>query len=415
MNIVVGKFKLEFSRFNYVVFYLGLIHILTFINIFRAGAQFNTLVIDVVAIYSVTFATIYIAKRLYNPEIRPSLLDVAVLLFILYSILSIFFYLQPSNPASITAYFYGLHLLILPSFLYFTVAKFDACAQEKLLRFICSLHVVLVIIGMVLFFLRPDFYTDYLRERLATRNAEEIWQLYSRLHSYMGSSATGMLSAITIAILPIVKFKQLTKYILLLLLLFAVLLTQQRGAYVSAFIAMLFFLFYKNYNLKYLLLVVIISTAGIVLVSLSSDDVVGYVFNYTINRISGDMIGGDPYSERAVSYIKGLDFWSQFPFGMGVGATTSAADSAGAHPGGQVADANYIRILCDLGLFGLYLFLAVIIISVYAVYKNNKSKYFLVILFIYCFQATGTNVFDIFYVNHLFWIFLGIINADSNE
>ena len=416
MRILLGTYRLSLNRFNYLVAYLGLIHVLTLWNVFRAGAQISALFIDLVALFSVGIAVTFIGRHLCFPQqLKFSVLDGLVFCFLLYQVVSLVLYLQPNNPAGISSYFYGVHLLVLPIFLYFTTARMTEEEQEKLLRFICYLHILLVVSGLLLFVLRPEFYTDYLRERLASRNVEEIWEIYSRLNSYMGSTAVGLLSAVTIALLPMVKMKKLTKYLLLIIFLLAVLLTQQRGAYVSACVATLFFLFYRNFSIRYLMLVVVLSAvAGYFIVSASFNEV-NTLLDYTKNRIAVDLLGGGAFGERSDSYQKGWRLWSEFPFGMGLGATTSAADTGGAHPGGQVVDANYMRILCDIGFLGLIFFLAIVLAAVRSGLSCRGGAYLLVVIFIYCFQATGTNVFDIFYVNHLFWLLLGFVNVQPAQ
>ena len=199
------------------------------------------------------------------------------------------------------------------------------------------------------------------------------------------------------------------------MLFFAVLLTQQRGAYISAIFASLYYLSNNKINFKYLLLFVsIISVGGIYIFSTSINDEESYLY-YTANRVTTDVINSNPYSERAISYQKGLMYLSEFPFGMGIGATTSAADNGGAHPGGQVVDANYMRILSDLGIVGLYVFIAVLVFATRSIFVRQRPKAFLVILLIYSFQATGTNVFDSYYVTHLYWLFLGIIDTPNKK
>lgn len=413
MSLTLGAFKLGFNRLAYLKFYLGTMHFVVLVNMFMAGHQLNTLIVAVVAIYSVVITLSFVVRRLNDPTIGLSYLDMCVLLFLSFSVMSVVLYLQPSNPASISGYLYGVNLLIVPIFLYFTVKELHAYDQERLLRFIFFLHVGLVLVGFVMFFWRPDFYTEYLRENLASRNAYEMWQIYSRLQSYLGSTAVGILAAITIVMLTLVRLRPFTRYLLLLLLLLAVLLTQQRGAYLSAIIATVFFFSYNKISIKYLLFVLTLVFVAVLFVVESSNEDVVYLVDYTANRITGDLVEGDPYSERAVTYRKGWGFLSDFPFGMGIGATLSATDSAGAHPGGQVVDANFMRILADLGLMGFILFMTVLAFGVRAVFVRRKSMGFIVILFIYCFQATGTNVFDSYYVGHLFWLFLGISDTAS--
>jgi len=99
---------------------------------------------------------------------------------------------------------------------------------------------------------------------------------------------------------------------------------------------------------------------------------------------------------------------------LGIGATTSAADSQGAHPGGQVVDANYIRILADLGFIGFASFLMILFFVLIKSLKLKNGFAYLSIIAIYCMQALGTNIFDSQYVVHIFWLLLGFIDSDRD-
>lgn len=400
------------KMFKYISLYLVSIHLLILTNVMRTGSQISTVVIDVIAVYSLLVAISIVSKKLCTADIKFSWLDIAVIVYLTYSTASIVLYFIPSNPASVKGFLYGVHLLILPSFIFFTVRNFDDVNQEKLLRLIIYLHLFMAVTGLVLFVWRPEFYTNNLRTQYSQQGYDDLWQLYSRLNSYMGSTATGILSAITIALLPMVKVRQLLKYVFVMVLMVTVLLTQQRGAYITMAISLLVFVSHsKRYMLRSFLVLAAIFIVAIMYLNTTSNTAVSSVYSIVVNRITLDILHGDYASERGHSFQKGLDISAQFPFGMGAGATTSAADDAGANPLGQVVDSNYMRIACDLGYFGLYLFIALILTAIFTIFRNNKNKHYLLILFIYLFQANFTNVFDVYYVNHLFWLFLGLINA----
>lgn len=407
-DIISGK-----SLFYYTASYLYLIHVVILFNVI-SPIRITTALIDIFGLFAAFYSLVYLGVRCCNPLLRFSLLDASVGFFVLYSICSVYLYFLPSNPASVDAYFYGIHLLILPSFIYFTVNSLNKFYQHKLLKTITTLHMVMAVLGLILFVWRPEFYTENLRKQFSQSGIEDLFALYSRLNSYMGSTATGILSAVTIAIISMCNYKVYYKYLMIVVLVTTVLLTQQRGAYISAAMATAFFLSSrKNFNLRYAVLLVGIFVIAIVYMKSSSNQVVSLVPEVVLNRVTKDIIQGDFRSERSESFFKGLNVSLEFPLGMGVGATTSAAGDAGANPVGQIVDSNYMRMICDLGYTGFYLFVAVIATSIFSVFHNEKSKFYLLLISIYCFQANFTNVFDTYYVNHIFWLILGLINAKS--
>jgi len=94
-----------------------------------------------------------------------------------------------------------------------------------------------------------------------------------------------------------------------------------------------------------------------------------------------------------------------------LGATTSAADLAQANLGGQVVDANYMRILSDLGLPGLSLFLFINGAVLWSLRKKPNRFAFMAALAIYGIVALGTNVFDHYYMGHFYWLLVGIMTS----
>jgi hypothetical protein len=296
--------------------------------------------------------------------------------------------------------------------MYFAVKGIGDHDFRRIIRLLIALQVACALIGIALFFLQPDYYSEFLRDKLGV---SENWQIYGRLQSYMGSTATGILSAVAIVLLLNVKLLRLSRYALWLLLLLTILLTQQRGAYVSGLLATLYLLYKARLNPLQLGMVLVLMCAVLLAalnyLGLTADLFVGAVQS----RIVEDLIFGDPLGERVDAYQKGLSFLSEFPLGLGLGATTSAAQDAGAHFNGQVVDAYYMRIACDLGVIGLVLFVAVLVLATYSSVRNGLVHGFALIVIIYAIQSTGTNVLDSYYVSHVFWLLLGYVGATSNR
>jgi hypothetical protein len=129
------------------------------------------------------------------------------------------------------------------------------------------------------------------------------------------------------------------------------------------------------------------------------------------NRIVTDIVFGNPFGERLASYEKGFAVLSDFPLGLGLGATMSRADDVGANIGGQVVDAYFMRVACDLGVAGVLLFAMLLCAGFLAGIRKAHFTGFAVIVCVYVLQSTGTNVLDSFYVSHVFWLLLGLVGA----
>ena len=395
----------RFTRHTYLVTYLLAMNLLAFINIFLAGQKLSSLWLMPVAIGSALITVNYL-QRLTAAE-RPvvSFVDLCVLAYFFYSILSVGLYVQPSNPASPRAYLYGVNLQIMPMLMYFSVKGLDSEDMDRILKFIVVLHVAFALIGIFLFFSRPNFYAEYL---IDTLGFTDTWQIYARLQSYWGSTATGILSAVTIVLLPNINVSRLVRNLLLVLFLVTIFLAQQRGAYMSGVLATAYFLYREKISL--LRLLVAVGFFAIVLVYLLNrfDLTVDLFVAIINNRIIDGLILGDPFAERAVSYEKGLALLSEFPAGLGLGATTSAADDAGAHVGGQVVDAYFMRIAADLGVLGLFLLLTLLAVAFFASLRGARIRGISVVIMIYVLESAGTNVLDTYYVSHVFWALLGL-------
>jgi hypothetical protein len=265
-------------------------------------------------------------------------------------------------------------------------------------------------VGLTLYLTRPDFYSDYLTDLLGK---SEDWAIYARLQSYWGSTGVGILSATSIALLPVTGLQRQMRYFLLFLFLATILLAQQRGAYISGVAAAAYFIYRERVSWTYLLLGVLGMTAVGVLVLAKSGVTTDMVIAIIDNRVVFDLFEGDPYGERSVSWAKGLDFLMRFPLGLGLGATTSAATDAGAHVDGQVVDAYYMRVASDLGVAGLALFVLLLAVAFTTAIRNRATWAYAVIVFIFAFQSTGTNVLDSYYVAHVFWMLLGFLSVRS--
>lgn len=342
-------------------------------------------------------------------------LDWTVTAYLIISVASVVLYLQPDNPSDVTAYFYGIHHFVLPISLYYGVKTFDARRQEGLLRFVCYLNVVSVLIGIVLFYWRPDFYrASILTEFKNAGYVVEEWQIFGRMQSYLGSTALGSVIATTIILFTVLNLPRKMVALFLPIVLLGMLLTFQRGGFIAAGIALVYtFIKLKGApHYKYLLLPLVfllLLAAGVPYLSVLEEGAISRLSDkYSLESLTESI----NFENRG--YGPGLSYFDDFPLGVGLGATSSVADSAGLAARGQVVDANYMRILADLGILGLFSFMAVLGAAAVAALRRRTNGFGWLLLFgLIAAICIGTNTLDSFYISHLFWLFLGVI--DSRE
>jgi len=397
------------TRYRYLAGYMLAMNLLAFTNMFLPGRTLSSLLLMPLALGSMVITAVFLKK--VAEQQRPTLpyLDLCILAYIIYSLLSVFLFLQPSNPASMRAYLYGVNLQVLPMFVYFAAKGLDDVDAARVLKFMVALHVAVAAIGVFLFFARPDFYTLHVSDKLAVT---EEWQVYGRLQSFWGSTAVGILSAVSIVLLTNVGWSRVARYAFLVLFLVTIFFAQQRGAYASGVLATAYFLYRERLGLAYVLVVLSGLVIGLIAVLSYYQVSADLLFTIINNRIVDGLLYENPLAERAGSYDKGMAFLADFPLGLGLGATTSAADDAGAHLGGQVVDANYMRIAADLGVVGLFLFLMLLVVAFLTAFRASRVNGLALIVVMYGIQASGTNVLDAYYVSHVLWILLGLMTSD---
>lgn len=400
--------RISVSRADFVVWYVLAMHALMFVNLFLTGRSIPSPVLLPFAIGTLWMTVRFLAEVLRRPTPAVSPLDMAVAAYLAVSLFSLVQFSLPGNPASPRAYLYGLSLQVVPMLMYFAGRSVDAASVPRILTVLVVAQAFCALVGIPLFFLRPDFYTNYLVDRLGYA---ADWQTYARLQSYMGSTATGILSAVAIVLLANLRMPMLLRYGLALLFVLTIFLTQQRGAYVSGVLAFAYLVYRSKLSVLQLAIAAGATVAGVLagLASVGLD--IDLLEGIVRNRIVDDLLLGSPLGERLVSWDKGMAFLAQQPLGLGLGATTSAAQDAGAHVNGQVVDAYYMRVAADLGVHGVMLFVLVLALGALQGLARPAVQGIAVVAAIYAFQSIGTNVLDSFFVSHAFWLLLGLAGA----
>jgi hypothetical protein len=407
-------FKITFS-------YLVILHLIQFINI-KFDLSFLK-PFPIVEILSIGVFIFLVSKNFITTSLRKkqTILFHTVSFALIYYLLTILCYFQFGNTYSLLNYIYGIHHCILPIFLFYLVQLVPVDEVIILLKRILFLNFFLCFIGIILFLLQPDFYTEYLKRLFNDLNITDVWQLYGRLQSYLGSTSVGNIATVSFVLTNFLIKNKYVKSLYFITFSLTVIFTQQRGPILFLFFSVLiiFINFLRSSSaVNKISFIVKISLASLILFILYSSlitDNVTEIFNYAADRITNETNPGQLFSERDIGYIKAWQIIKMFPLGVGLGATLSASEQASNSGLGQVVDANFARILADTGFLGLLLFLGIIAIALFISIKNRSLLFFSITILFYSFQALGTNVFDSFICIHLFWIFLGILNNKNNN
>jgi len=398
---------------GFLLAYLIALHAIPVANMLGLGSVFpGTIITLLFSAICIWLMLVYGVARIEAGGPLFTGLDGIIGLYAVYCIASFFLYLQPGHPVTPIAFLYGVNHLLLPLPLFFAVKLVNRRDQRSLIRAIVYLNVAMVLVGLIVFYLRPGFYTTFLGSYFQeSRNLVTPELLYVRLNSYVGSTAVGILAAITIALIPRLKLPVGAGPAIVSLMVIAAMLSQQRGGLAATALAVAYFLVAGQGRLRTRVLSIGAAVVVIVVMAIAFESRYPGVLAY-----SGDkaLSIGSALSERFHSYQVGWDYFLRFPLGLGLGATSSAVYNAGLIVGEEVTDANFARILADLGIVGVTLF-GVVLFSLYTrAMLAPQALGWLTILTIYLLVSLGTNVFDGFYVAHLFWLFAGIIDSEHS-
>jgi len=387
----------------YAIMYVLVLHAAPFFNMLFGGIVPVFAVVDVAAVYSAWLMLRYM-HRAATIGAGFTRLDLAISAYLLWSAASFLLYFQPGHPVRAVAYAEAVHHLLVPICLFFVMKGMTSEQRVSLVRWICLLNAWLIVVGSVLYFTRPAFFTDFLRAYYSGTPTES-GALYGRMTSYLGSTMVGMVSAVTILLIPVARFGSVSGGIIVAIMVAGAGLAQQRGGFVGTMVALAYYLLSSHANIAKKTVTIVVGGLLIVGSTIWLQAHFAGLLSLVSHRFSGI---NEALGERMYSYRAAAAYFSDFPFGAGLGTTASAG---GLNLRGEITDGNFARIFADLGLLGLFLFGLVIVLGIRRALLTRGNVGLAVLLVVYCVVAVGTNVFDIYYAGHLFWIVLGIIDS----
>lgn len=386
------KFKLSLS-------FLVFLNILGFCRMFFPGMRLG-LITSMLLIVLIFFFWINVKKvRLID--------NFPFFLIVLFQFLSMIQYiLNPVSSSYLSAntsiIFTFISFLIIPQIGFFSVGAVLSRKEDflkKTYSIIGRIHFFTFLAGLFLFFLRPNFYQEYLYVVQSNFYEVETW-FYPRLVSYLDTSMIlGIVGTFSFVLIYYFEPKTHLKYFMLITVVIGVIMTLSRGAWVSLSMSILLIVLKEFLRLNYrLLLFSIFSAILIVVIFLSFNQQLSIIADLSSRVESlGSSIG-----ERSDQWERIIDQINHYPGGFGLGLTSHK--SVGFDY--IVPDGNYFRILGDIGFLGSLFFL---LFFFYALFQSFIKSYPLfIILVAFFFQAIGTNVFDLYYAGYYFWLFMGI-------
>jgi len=397
------------SRASLMLAFMASLHVLVLYSLITGNLGRVAPAVVLVSVVPLGLAADYLLGHITR---RLSWLDIWVLMYAAWSLASLVLYLQPGNPTRPIAYAFGVYNFVLPMACYFAMKSVSREQHTRVLSGLVLLNAFAVAYGLYLYVARPAFYTAYLTDRL-TKGATDIqeWQYFARLQSYLGSTSVGYMCAVTLIIVTLSspRVRRLVPGLIPLFIVGAA-LSLQRASLLAAGIALTYLAFKARASaaMRAFMLVAIAGTLvyGIVLLQ-------GTFKERLETRVTSDMTEGLSrfFSERG--YKPGLAYLRVFPLGVGVGATSSAANNAGLLTKPEVADANFMRIAADLGVEGLLFYLLVLGAAAARAWRSRHRAAWLCVLTAHSGIMLSTNVFDSYYISHTFWLLLAVIDRDA--
>lgn len=341
-----------------------------------------------------------------------------VLLYLLYSILSVASYIINGFPLSL----YLLCCITILGPVLFVYVGMDTNSKYyhwfyKSFFWACA---GCCTVGLILYFLRPEWYNTAIlaisTEKQGEGYTDEKLIEWYRYSSYLTDSYD--VSYITMASLPMGLFlwanetnrnKKRLYVIGIIVVYFSALLCQQRVAMFSTTLVLLAFSYLRNKKNVLLVLgaLLLIALIGFLLINYAGDNEVVSLLSLRF----GQMNVFDALGERSNQTERIMKAWSNYPFGEGIGSACVFARQLGMV---SITDGAYVEVLYELGIIGFIIFISLILKSFFKAFKN-KNYLFVEVSIVGSFMVAmvGACPFVYFFYMIPFWLSIGrIMNKD---
>ena len=306
-----------------------------------------------------------------------------------------------SQNISYTVFIKAASNSMLPICFYFVPKVFDT---KKIWKNFLKAYFICALVGLILIVTKTDKFYSY---------CAQYGYSNTRLSSVIGSTAIGMLGVISI----IVSIKEVCitkgekgKLLYLSSIVFSFLSMQRSAWIVMALVLLLLHIciFYKWKILKisFFYVEMVIFFSGVIVFW---NGLCAAINRYILERASAVSDGKEVglFSSRVYTWIEAIKN-SNIIIGSGYGARTHKAMGVTEY---IVCDGSWAGLLCEIGIIGILIFIALIIINLVKGVKNFRLLYAQVMIVIaISLQAIGSNMLEYQIIMPLFWLSLGEIN-----
>lgn len=378
--------KNRIYEYYYVIILFIVLTQLYFIPSIRLG------VVTSVIILLVLLNTINKHDLLGNSDINK-----LVLAYLFYNTFSALMYIFSGIPLSV--FFAEWSNSILPIFFFYLPSK-ERTENFRFYNITLFVLIISFIIGFYLWMNDSEYYKIFMETTEGPGTGLDFFQ------SLYGLTATGTLGVIGFLLSSSLILRSNGKKgkIAMIICLVATILTFRRGAMFSLFIAIiiLHYIAYIRFNfLKKRYLIIEIFFIYFIYKYFLSDYVI--LLENIVERSSeiSQAVG-----ERSFTWTYAFQDLT-FIFGKGLG---SVGHKAIGFSKILIADGNYFKMIGEIGIFGTFLFFAILISSFWNGIKDFKNKYLdLGIIFCICLVGIGSNIFTFQSIAPIFWYAIGRI------
>lgn len=327
--------------------------------------------------------------------------DWLILLYIIYNTISCITFIYSDLPISVFVMEYSNS--ILPMICFYFIGKMNL---ENLNFYDITLYSIFAcfLIGFYYQFNLPENYREFMAKLDNTEGTgPEFFILYFR--SLLGITATGSLSAICVLLSLDKIYRSNGRFgkIIFLISFIVLLLTFRRSAFYVTFFAILWVNYLAIFKFK-------LTKKRLIIFEVASLIFLGLLLNYMDPEFINSVIErfgsfNDAIDERNQSWFDGISKTKNLIIGDGLGRY---GHKAALFTDNIIPDGNYFRIFSELGIIGLFLFLSIIVSSLFKSYKKLNKYYieFAIILMI-CLQGVGSDIFSFQLIAPIFWFTIG--------
>ena len=291
----------------------------------------------------------------------------------------------------------GVFMYLIPFVGFFYSKAVDFETFKEIILKIVLVHCLLGIILYPAFGLGEFFGSFYLKLNEGV--------VFGRMSSVSGSLGFANLMFVGF----VLAYHSKKSKIYLIIIGICLLLSMQRSSWLAAIFSVLIstIVNYRKIGLKKIFgftLLILLTFFGLTRLALNED------FDLLFKRFSE--FGKEAASERSEQWVNGIDNFISYPLGAGVGQVGQISaryeNNSLLH---LVPDGDFLRVISEIGIVGLFFYLLVIVFLFYfltTLKSCHPNKIIIVsLVFGYSIQMIGSNITEFYFTNFIYWSFIG--------